>query len=188
MKILIARHAEDKGPEFEDEKRILTTRGVEQAKQLAEIIEEFKPNHIYSSSLTRSKQTAKIISNVCNISFTENDLFDEQKSGNNAKKNSSRGGYIDFEDAFEGGETYTELYQRAQNAFKWLKNNHNKSSENRIILVTHGRFMTFVISIILGFKPDGFNLAIENCSYIIVIITDNWRPQLILPTSGRKYI
>jgi len=188
MKILIVRHAEDKGPEFEDEKRILTTRGVEQAKKLADIIREFDPTHIYSSSLTRSKQTAQIISDVCRISFTENDLFDEQKSGNNAKKNSSRGGYIVFGGAFEGGETYTELYQRVKNAFGWLKSNHNNSSEDRIVLVTHGRFMTFIISIMLGFKPDGFNLAIENCSYIIVKISNNWRPQLILPTSGRKYI
>ncbi len=198
MKILIARHAEDKGPEFKDEKRILNSRGVEQAKQLADIITEFDPTHIYSSSLTRSKQTAQIISNVCRISFTENDLFDEQKSENdlfdeqksenNTKENSSRGGYIVFGGAFEGGETYKELYQRVKNAFGWLKSNHNNSSEDRIVLVTHGRFMTFIISIMLGFKPDGFNLAIENCSYIIVKISNNWRPQLILPTSGRKYI
>lgn len=187
MKILIARHAEDKGPEFKDEKRILNSRGVEQAKQLADIIEEFKPTHIYSSSLTRSKQTAQIISDTCRITFTENDIFDEQKSGNSTSGNSPRDGYIVFGEAFEGGETYKVLYQRAKNAFKWLKIKHKNSSEDRIVLVTHGRSMTFLISIILGFKPDGFNLAIENCSYIIVKMSNNWRPQLILPTGG-KYI
>ncbi|GAH30678.1 unnamed protein product, partial [marine sediment metagenome] len=148
---------------------------------------EFKPTHIYSSSLTRSKQTAQIISNKCRISFTKKDLFDEQKSGKSISENASRDGYIDFREEFEGGETYKLLYQRAINAFKWLKNKHKNSSEDRIVLITHGRFMTFLISIILGFKPDGFNLAIENCSYIIVKISNNWRPQLILPTGG-KYI
>jgi len=183
MKIFIARHAEDKGPKFEDEKRILSSRGIEQANQLADITRKFQPTHIYSSSLTRSEQTAQIISNVCRISFIKNNLFDEQKSGNISQKNPSRDGYVDFKESFEGGETYKELYHRAKRAFKWLKSSHKDISEDRIVLITHGRFMTFLISIILGFKPDGFNLALENCSYVLFQLTPNWRPQLALPTA-----
>lgn len=188
MKLFITRHAEDIGPEYEDENRILTRIGVKQAKKLSKTIKRFKPNYIYCSSLTRAKQTAIIIAKKCKLKVHENELLNEQQSGNTSYIGNKNKGYVKFNESFNDGETFDELNTRAVKTIELLRAKHFSKADDRIVFITHGRFMTFLISILLGFKPNGFNLAIENCSYIIIKITDTWRPQLILPISGKLFI
>ena len=187
MKILIARHAEDKGPEYEDEQRILTQKGIKQAKVLSKTIKKFIPTHIYCSTLRRAIDTASIIEKFCDLKVEKQQIFNEQLSGRLGEHKKENKGFVNSNDSFEGGETYIDLKERALKAWTWLLERHQEKSEDRIVLITHGRFMTFLIHIILGVDPNGFNLIIENCSHLIFNISEDWRPQLVLPLSGKGY-
>lgn len=188
MKIIIARHAEDKGSEYKDDQRILTKKGIKQAKSLRKIIKNFNPTHIYCSSLRRAIITASIIGKSCNVKVIKQHIFNEQLSGKLSRHKNENKGFVDSNNSFEGGETHIDLRERALKAWTWLLEKHQEKSDNRIVLITHGRFMTFLIHIILGVNPNGFNLAIENCSYLIFKVSEDWRPQLVLPLSKKGYL
>ncbi|MHA2282169.1 MAG: histidine phosphatase family protein [Promethearchaeota archaeon] len=192
MRILIARHAEDPGPHYEDQNRDLTATGRKQAEELGQLVVKFKPTHLFCSSLKRSKETAKIVSKHCGLTAVELSLIDEQCSGNKADiSNSFRKsrGFVRLEERFEGGETYQELIQRSEKTWKWLRNELTPVNEElRPVLITHGRFMTFLIADILNFPKNGFFLSISNTSYLIIEIPENWRPQIVLPTPRIPYI
>ena len=109
MKILIARHAEDKGPEYEDSQRILTKKGIKQAKTLGKIIKNYNPTNIYCSTLRRAIITASIVGKICNLKVEENQIFNEQISGKLYGEHNENRGFVKGKDSFKGGETYDEL-------------------------------------------------------------------------------
>lgn len=81
--------------------------------------------------------------------------------------------------SYQGGETYDELRLRAEKAWEWLLNFSKKKGYTKIVVISHGRIITFLFAIILGFIPNGFNLQIENTSYFVFKVNEKWRPQLI---------
>jgi len=180
LELFIARHGEDKGSKFEENERDLTKKGIRQAKRLGKRLKKFNSTHLYCSTLRRSKQTAIIVSRICRLEYEEVDIFKEQVSGNCVVDNLENRVFFKYSQSFNGGETYGELSERAENAWKWLVEKHREDSNDKVIIITHGRFMTFLVSQILGFEPNGFFLAIENCSYVIIKISTNWRPLLVL--------
>ena len=189
MRLLIARHAEDKGHGIIDNERSLTEEGIKQANNLANIVNEFQPTHIYCSNLLRSKQTAEIISKKCNIGVIESELIREQdiidldESINDLKLNR---GFVKLEDENKKWESYGSLTKRAKEFYNNLINKYKY--EDKIVIISHGRFMTFLIAVILDFKPDGFFLANNNTAYLIIEIPRNWRPMIVLPKAGDVYI
>ncbi|MHA1221772.1 MAG: histidine phosphatase family protein [Candidatus Heimdallarchaeaceae archaeon] len=188
MKILVSRHAEDVGSEYVEEERCLTKKGRKQAISLGKLIKRFNPTHLYHSSLLRSKQTASFILNFVNPIVTETSLIDEQYSGTEGLDVKKSRGYIKLSESFNGGETYKKLLERALAFWKMIQKNHNADSNDKIVVITHGRFMTFLVATILDLEPNGFFLEIDNCSYIILNISPNWRPSLVLPTPKGKYL
>ena len=106
MRILIARHAEDLGPDFEDKERKLTKKGIQQAKELGEVVRAFNPTHLYCSTMQRSKQTTEIISEFCQLEPTELDYLKEQVMGPKKENKISNKGYISLEQRYQGGESY----------------------------------------------------------------------------------
>ncbi|NHK30967.1 MAG: histidine phosphatase family protein [Asgard group archaeon] len=189
VRLLIARHAEDKGHGIVDDERVLTKKGIHQANKLANVVKEFKPTHIYCSNLLRSKQTAEIVSMKCNISVNETELLKEQEiddineSINELKLNR---GYVNLDEVNQGWESFGNVTKRSKEFYKDLIERHKH--EDRIAIISHGRFMTFQIAVILDFKPDGFFLANNNIAYLIIEIPRNWRPMIVLPTAGSLYI
>jgi len=189
MRLLIARHAEDRGPGIIDNERSLTEKGIKQANKLADIVDQFEPTHIYRSNLLRSKQTAEIVSKKCSIAIIETELIKEQEikdldeSINDLKINR---GFVKSDDKNSNWESYGSITKRASEFYKNLLDKHKY--EDKIVIVSHGRFMTFLIAIILGFNPDGFFLANNNTAYLIIEIPRNWRPMIVLPKAGDLYI
>jgi len=189
MRLLIARHAEDEGHGVIDDERVLTDNGIQQAIKLNNIVKEFKPTHIYCSNLLRSKQTAKIVSNKCDISVIETELIKEQEiddldeSINELKLNR---GFVKPDDVNSCWESFGNVTNRSREFHKNLIENHKH--EDRIVIISHGRFMTILIAVIMGFEPNGFFLANNNTAYLIIEIPKNWRPMIILPTAGESYI
>ena len=189
MKLLIARHAEDKGSEFIDDERVLTPKGILQANEFGDIIKNFNPTHIYSSTLQRAKQTAEIASKKCKIKVTKLKLINEQGVTNlieNRKELNKSKGYVSLDEINPNWESYNDIYRRSKEFYKLLMKKHKQ--DDCIVIVTHGRFMTFLIATIMGFEPNGFFLANNNVAYLIIEINQNWRPMIILPTAGELYI
>ena len=147
------------------------------------------PSIIFHSSLQRSIETAQIISKEIGIKSTLNKLLDEQFMGSELdNKDPNSKGYVNHSESYLGGETYKELEIRAENIKNWLLNDiYNANPKEKIVLVTHGRIMTFLLAVLLNLNPNGFFLAIENTSYYIIQISDNWRPMLVLPIPENIY-
>jgi phosphohistidine phosphatase len=87
MKVYIVRHgkAEKESPSLRDDDRILTARGVEQARFLGDQLcrAGLRPSLILSSSVTRALETARIIHSFVNCRFETADALrvDEPVSG-----------------------------------------------------------------------------------------------------------
>lgn len=77
MKVYIVRHgkAENESPSLRDSDRILTARGVEQARFLgAQIVRNpLKPSLVLASPVTRALETARIIHSAVNCRFDTDD-------------------------------------------------------------------------------------------------------------------
>lgn len=195
---MIIRHGEDEA----GIKRIygdagLTKKGKRQVETLLPVLKIYNPVKVISSPLQRASQTAEIISNALSISLETNELLHEQYPGKifeqalaykqywDIEKQSK--GYIQLQQGFPDGETYQNLLERAKsfwNAFteQYLAIEKAQNEEIRLALVTHARFMTFLIAHATGYNPDGFFLAIYNCSYLVLKVSSNWRTQIVLPS------
>ena len=124
----------------------LTPKGLEQAKQLAEKLNEIVFEVIITSSLTRARQTAEIIKEIFNIPLVVSDEFRERNLGVYGgltteeimekypslwERNCTR----QWNDAPTNGETYQQFDERAVKA---LLNLEKEYSTQSVLLVTHG--------------------------------------------------
>ena len=199
MEIMIARHAEkihSTTDLFANDP--LSEQGIQQALGLCTVVKNFHPTVIISSPLKRAYQTAEIIANGLGMTFSIDTLIREQESGSVSyltlaqqkeilSKSDLSKGYITLSDKLFNGETYQELLDRARYFWNHLMEKYQPVSEDlsnteKILVITHGRFMTFLVAHILGFPVDGFFLGITYTAYIFLQISKNWRPQLILPS------
>ena len=162
----------------------LNQTGIAQAEALAHKLKQFNIDEVYSSTLLRAKQTAKIIAkrNDKNAITYLRDLeemswgfyegmqlspeliaaFDEMKqawsSGN-------------YEFRIKGGETLNEVLERGTNALKAIIDKHVGKN---ILIVSHGRFIRILLASIM----DGYNLGRmgelrqENTAFNHLILTN----------------
>jgi probable phosphoglycerate mutase len=124
----------------------LTPKGLEQAKQLAEKLNEINFEIIITSSLMRARQTAEIINEVFNVPFVVSDEFKERNMGvyGGLTKDEIIEKYPDlwerkctrqWNDAPTNGETYQQFDERIT---KGLKNLEDEYPDKSVLLVTHG--------------------------------------------------
>jgi|688.fasta_scaffold23319_12 probable phosphoglycerate mutase len=137
----------------------LTEAGKLQATQLAERVKSLQIPVLISSTLTRSKETVKIISSIVDVTVCYSDLFIEKQ------KPSSIIGQVRQESAIlaieqqwtnslfepniqiEDGDSYDSILARAEQAIEFLKS----SSEQVLGVVTHQFFLNaLIIKAILG--------------------------------------
>jgi probable phosphoglycerate mutase len=137
----------------------LTEAGKLQATQLAERVKSLQIPVLISSTLTRSKETVKIISSIADVTVCYSDLFIEKQ------KPSSIIGQVRQESAIlaieqqwinslfesniqiEDGDSYDSILARAEQAIEFLKS----SSEQVLGVVTHQFFLNaLIIKAILG--------------------------------------
>ena len=134
--IYFIRHAEseknvDKSHQGEN---TLTERGYEQTKMLAERLKEIPIDLLIVTSKKRSQQTTEIISSSVSAPLKESDLFTEKEE--------------EFEKmpaSPERTEYFLHLHKRAKEAISFLEN----LPEEKIVIVTHGRFLKFLTAYII---------------------------------------
>ncbi len=138
--IYFIRHAEsennvDGGHRIENN---LTERGSEQARMLAERLQEISIDLLIVTSKKRTHQTAEIINASLNASLLESDLFIEINED-----------FANMPISTERSEIFEHLVTRAKEASSLLEN----LSEEKIVIITHGKFLKFLTTYII-FKEN----------------------------------
>lgn len=127
----------------------LTSEGRMQVNNLAAKLtsgDELNIGMIYTSDLLRAKQTAEILSAALSAPVTEMPKFRETNNGilagmdNRIAAECYPGLYwssLNWEQAYPGGESPYQFYDRISNAWREFKK-EIQNSEHNVILVTHG--------------------------------------------------
>lgn len=182
LRLLLVRHGETKA----NKKNILqghknyhlNKTGKIQSKQLSKRLKNTKIHSIYSSDLTRAKQTAKIIKGK-KADIIYDKLLRERHLGDYGGKKIS-----DFVNAAEKkgknavnfrpkkGENYDDLKSRANTFFSKIVKSH-KAGET-ILIVTHGGIIQAIIEIISDIKGSPKKkVNIENTSLTTIEYSKN---------------
>jgi len=116
----------------------LNTNGVKQALKVAREIESVKIDYIFSSDLSRAKETAEIINTQANLSvkITIDERLRETYLGKLEKrfiKDITQEEWRKFDESPElyNAETWEQRYQRVNSFWKEIKNMQN------VLIVTH---------------------------------------------------
>jgi len=169
MKLYLVRHGEKEGWTRDSP---LAKLGVEQVKRLGVSLKNKKIDKIYCSTWLRAKQTFEILKpylKKTEVSYT--DEIREHDHGDlltrkELEKELVKTGLLEHEYTPSNGENFYDLEKRAQNFLEHLKTNHSKED---ILLVSHGRFLRFLIlrALKLGMKEmDFFSLHEASLSTI----------------------
>ena len=132
----------------------LTDKGVAQVESKVNEIKNMGVDLIIYSPLTRTKQTAKIISEKLNIKMVEDDRFHEVGFITNDKKE-----YVIFKDLNGNDikietELMGEFIKRSTDAFYELE---EKYTDKKILIVTHELVACNIIATSKGYSFEAFN-------------------------------
>jgi broad specificity phosphatase PhoE len=158
--ILLARHGESDwnraGRWQGHTDRPLTDRGREQARALAERLEETELDAVYSSDLERARETAEIVAATRGLGVTTEPELREVDVGSwsgltraEAKQRFPEG-FARWQVGGEGwtdGETYEELGDRVVGAVRRIAADH---PSGRVLVVAHGGSIRAVHAAALG--------------------------------------
>ncbi len=137
----------------------LSTKGQQQAKEIAGRISSLSFEALITSSVRRAEETAEAISKVSHISVEFSKLFAERIkpttiAGKSWEDTEASAIWREWEKSLytpgiriQDGENYEDLVERADRALEYL----NDRTEHSIVIVTHGYFLrTIVARILLG--------------------------------------
>lgn len=167
MNIHLVRHGEST---WNSENKIqghsdvpLSSVGFQQAKLLAKSLAREKFSCLYSSKLIRARQTAEIVSKSIGIPISyQNEIKEiflgewEGKTPEEVNKEYNNG-YDRWREnptktIIPGAEPITAFKKRSKKAFEKIIKNH--SSDDNILIITHGGFITSIISHVLEVNFD----------------------------------
>jgi len=133
---------------------ILQLEGIQQAKMAAQFLPE-TIKHIYSSSLSRTKQTAEILNEKLKVPITLHDELKEVNFGvlegtpflEEFKKKHRSQNY----DWSPSGESFEDVKKRV---LKILREIRDKSSDGEALIVTHGGIIRLMNLLQFGMPLD----------------------------------
>ena len=125
-----------------DTENVLTEKGREQARQVAEKLRDTKPIVIFTSPLQRAKETAKYIAEATGAKIIEEPLLIElqvpdmhNKSYQELRELTTRSGaHTDMAKKIGTGESYQDIFKRIVQFLETVDRNY---SDAHIIAVTH---------------------------------------------------
>jgi len=145
----------------------LNSTGINQAKQVAELLKNVKLDVIYSSPLKRTVDTAKIINQYHNSNIIKDIRIIERNFGDfegtqNVLKDISD--YLDYEKNLNTNnvESIKDLFNRIENFLTDIYNTY-KNTDINILLVTHGGASVAITAIINNQKNNLISLGMRNC-------------------------
>ncbi len=201
--IYFFRHAQsdeniNKNKNIHVREQYLTEVGKSQAIKLAERIKYLQLSYLISSTLTRAKETSKIISSITNLDIEYSDLFiEKQKPSSIIGQIRQEPRILEIEKNWvnslfepntqiEDGDSYDSMLARAEQAIEFLK----LKPEPVLGVVTHQFFLNaLIIKVILGdaLTPDIYKRLqeqywLENTGIVVL----HYHPEY--PYTGWKLI
>ncbi len=189
MNLRIVRHAESTGNaqgrwQGRNDTQ-LTDLGREQATKLRErfVSEGYRPSHIYSSPLSRTRETAQIASSAWDIPIVQVDDLMETDVGVFTGKSrqdiedempeTAREFAVDRNiDLIDGAETYAQRSDRAQRVIDVLTGDH--AEEDSVLVFSHGGFINHIFAQLLG-TDRLWGLGVHNTAvFEFTIAVDRW--------------
>lgn len=184
MKLFLIRHGETTGDvedryggSYDDD---LTTKGRQQAEELAGKLANEGIQKIFCSPLTRAKQTAEYVRVKTHAEVVElHDVRERNHYGvlsGMTKADAKRdypelvGLVADKYSTVEGGESYKDFGVRVESAFAEVKN----SNHDTIAVLTHGGVLRYICRDILGLGE----IKVGDCGFAEFRIVDG-RPELV---------
>lgn len=189
MNVFFVRHGQSVGNvehRHQSQTTKLTHLGIRQAQILAQRFTKIKIDLIISSSMQRTRQTAKIINQVVKKPIFYTPLLREIKKPTvieNQKeddlvvvkiKTLIRNNLDDLNYHYSDEENFSDLRRRAQKLLAYLIN----LKKDNLLVITHAEFLRFIIGYLLweeNFTPQQFfrlleffqsqNTAITLCQY-----------------------
>ncbi len=158
----------------------LSTEGVKQAQKIAELLKDKPFDAIYSSALTRSKQTAKIIAKKHTLPVSERKELHEHFYGTTyfslpkAERKALRAAVREFEDDMsklnhrfsDDGESAMESATRVKNVVLELAKKHQGQT---VVIVAHASIMRkFLVLIEWGQYNELPYGSVENAGYFVL--------------------
>lgn len=155
----------------------LTAEGIDQARNIAELIRPLNISAIYSSPIQRAKKTAEIVADTNSIDyFTDSRLIELEMgefTGMKYENLFSKYGNVflkfyecDPEIAHYGVETFHEVKNRISNIVNFVSKKH---LDQKVLLVTHMDPIKAMISNVVEIKPKSlFELVVANASLTII--------------------
>lgn len=166
----------------------LDDEGIKQGYLLANKLKNYNIEHIYSSDLSRAKNSAEIISESLNLKFTIDSRLREMNFGewqglsfdqisilDRIKLNEWRNQPSKVK--FENGECIDDVKKRSLDFFEEI---YKKNEHSNVLVVTHGTFIKILILSLLNINLDLYkNLKQDNTALNIIKIIDS-KPTLQL--------
>lgn len=157
LQLFLIRHAESLGnietdEEFDEVNPPLSPHGEEQVRALGKRFAAEKPDVLYSSPLGRAMRTAQALDMEINIldELAEKDVSVDAQG---------------FSSVYESDEACAA---RAEKVIKMLREKHRGK---RVVLVTHGQYIQFLIRAALGVK--NVNFCVFNASLTKINFREN---------------
>ncbi|MEY2665126.1 MAG: hypothetical protein RLZZ480_231 [Candidatus Parcubacteria bacterium] len=178
MEVYLIRHGQTSGNiagRHQSDKTDITELGKQQAKGAAAVVAKVAPTHLYTSSMLRAVETARIVGEVCDMIPETTALFAEiekppRLNGHLLKSMYSiwfyTRWYLGFTSKEEGGESYKMFRKRLQEARRFLL---ALPPHARVVVVSHSAFINFFVMHLCDDRPIGPIRALQCFVRIITI-------------------
>lgn len=160
----------------------LNAHGIQQAKNVAKKLKDFKIDSIYSSDLKRTQKTAEIINafhdkeiqwnkklREMNFGVFENLTFEEIENNQPDVRDLMLEQGHNFE--FPEGESLGKVYKRANKIFDAIVEENN---DQNILIVSHAVVIqSIIVKKIIDNIDKYWNITIDNCSLSTIVMDDD---------------
>ena len=178
LRIYLARHGQT---DWNVERRLqgstdtpLNATGRQQAAQLAETLRGIRLDAVYSSTLSRSRETAEIahgsvpLTSLAGLAERRMGKFEGRRV--DASDPATAAEYerrsVDPDDALDGGESLNQFFERVRTTINAIKGQHNAGS---ILIVGHGGTNRMILRALLALTAERAN-AIEQANDELYLI------------------
>lgn len=168
MKIFVARHgqtfwnAQNKVCGVTDVE--ITEKGIEQARKLSDIVQDYNIDVVLSSPLKRAVETGKIVADKNNLPLQIEELLIEQDygiyEGVNRKNDCFLANKRNFAYKYPGGESMLQVAYRIYGLIDKLKEQYRGKN---ILIISHGGVCRIIRTYFQDMTNDEFfNYTLEN--------------------------
>lgn len=199
MKLILVRHGETdwvRQGRYQGSTDVpLNRAGFCQARALARLLKKERPMAVYSSGLTRARETAKLIGKVCRRQVLIDKRLNEVSFGNwegflhreicTRFPRAARKWYAGrWSSEPPGGESLMSLGRRISQFLKSIRLNF-LNRNGTLIIVTHGGPIRMFLVRLLNLQPELFwRLRIDPASVSVVQLAPRSEELLLLNSSG----